>query len=58
MTVCFATIHSSDSFEIRRPKIPKKLLAILNTGYDIKKEHSQSEMRTLPFYRLSQSGMR
>jgi hypothetical protein len=62
MTVCFATSHNNDGFETRRPKIPKsykkfKKCATINTRYDVKKQHSQSEMRAIPIYHLSQ-GMR
>ena len=32
--------------------------ATINTGYDIKKQHNQSEMTAIPIYHLSQSGMR
>jgi len=30
----------------------------MNTGCDVKQQHSQSEMKAIPTYQLSQSGMR
>ena len=62
-TVCFATIHNNNRFETKGPKITenyKKILkcAIINTRYDIKKQHSQSEMTAIPIYQLSQSQVR
>ena len=59
-TVCFATIHNNDGFETRKSKNIKnckkfKKCATINTGYDVKTHHSQSEMRAIPIYHLSQS---
>jgi hypothetical protein len=59
----FATIHDNDGFEHRRPKIKKKNLTFqkfttINTGSEVKNQHGQSEMRNIPIYLLSQSGMR
>jgi hypothetical protein len=55
-------IHKNVSFETRRPKIIKnyekfKKYATINTGCDIKKQHSQSEVITISIYQLSQSGI-
>jgi len=62
-TVCLATIHNNDGFKNRRPKILNKLqnfqkCPTVNTGCDVQKQHSQSEMTAIPIYHLSQSGMR
>jgi hypothetical protein len=62
-TVCFATTQNNDGFGIRKPKISTnykkfKKRATFNTGSDVKKQHSQSEMRIIPIYYLSQSGKR
>jgi hypothetical protein len=49
-TVCFATIYSKASFLNKKAKNIKnykkfKKCANVNTGYDVKKQHSQSGMR-------------
>jgi hypothetical protein len=61
--VCFATIHNNGGSEKGRPKISKTCknfhkCAPINTGCDVKKQHSQSEMKAIPIYHLSQSGIR
>ena len=48
---------------LKKPKISKrhkdfKKCANINTGCDVKKHHSQSEMTVISIYHLSQSGMR
>jgi hypothetical protein len=35
----------------------KKKCASINTGCDVQKQHNQSEMRVIPDYHLSQSGI-
>jgi hypothetical protein len=59
--VCFTTIYINDGFEIRRPKEfinNFKKCANINTGYEVTKQHSQSETTAIPIYYLSRSGMR
>jgi len=57
-----ATIHSNDGFENRRPKISKNLNFSkihhykYRTESDVKKQHSQSEIRAIPIYHLSYQG--
>jgi hypothetical protein len=55
----FATVHINDGFENCRPKSLKSYInfqkcANLNTGCDVKKQHSQSELRAIRIYHLSQ----
>jgi len=57
------TVHNNNSFENGRPKIYLKNTnfekgATLNTGCGVKNQRSQSEMRAIPVYHLSQSGTR
>jgi hypothetical protein len=59
----FATFQNNDGFENRKPNTLKSYknfqkLATLNTGCDVKKQHSQSEMRAIRIYHLSQLGER
>ena len=51
-------LHNYDSFEIRRQKKIFKKCATVNIRCDVKKQHSQSEMRALHICHQSQSGMR
>jgi hypothetical protein len=59
----FATVHNNDGFENRRPKILKSYknfqkCTTLNTECDVKKQQSQSEMRSICICHLSQLGER
>jgi hypothetical protein len=59
----FATVHNNDGFEKQITHTAKnytdvKKCATINSCCDVKKQHDQSEMKFIPLYHLSQSGMR
>ena len=60
-TVFLMTIQKNDGFATRRPKISKPIKTEKMRKYKyrihVKKQHSQSEMRTVPIYHVSQSRM-
>jgi hypothetical protein len=57
--VCFATIKKTTVLKTEGQKYKKfKKCATINTRYDVKKQDSQSEMKAIPIYHLSQSGTR
>jgi hypothetical protein len=51
------TVLKLEGQKYKKIKLFKKG-ATINTGCGVKNQRSQSEMRTIPIYHLSQSGMR